>query len=352
MPATNIASNAPTNGTSEWKPYYYQSLFMGAQDSGYLNDDGEKYIEQTSGSTASRVRIKCTDARNCNYAYKITINKPLADESYTVNKYKKNKDGSVGAIVETLLCVSASTGWNRFEYIADRWYTFDVGVYINFASMIGQTHNDEYTIIMPTLAQMERRRIYFGGLANHIRLVSQEGKSSHSGPIPANLKDKSLTVMVGGNHVDPYDSSDGANDGLINNLYPADPDVSQGMVVPGVNIGLMWNVNPQGEHNISSSTNTSNEWPHDDEEWQRGTDIFNDAENFYIGNHSAYTPVHLPYSDRAAGTYETGFTQTINVQSAGRAGHACIVVDVDSDATGDTQRIADNTWWPIILIIS
>ena len=329
MPAVTIASNTP---------YYYKPRFLGSSNESNVRSDGVDYITQTNGSY-SGFYARCKDVHNLQYTYTVEVITTGSDDTLHITKC--DQDGTEVEQIGSYGTTGADLEW---EFLSDKWQSIDIGVEIRFESWTGPADGDKFWIKLPTLQEMETRRVYTA-YSTWVRVPSVENTSFKSGNIPTFLKQKDLMVQLNPTIVDTGDSIDMALAYPFTHYSYAEDMTGTNS---GINLFMEWNAKTDGKTDDAAATSTTFTWPSATETWMLGTILLNDRDD----GAPFMSPIQIPYDDVTSASTDTGTTQAGNVDIAQKAGYGRFRLDVFSDASGDTARFADNQWWQLIVMVN
>jgi len=323
MANVTVASNAYGRGNI-WLPYNHKPFYLGS--TGDSNStDGTQYITQTTGSSDITIHADLIDEYNCNYYYELCFD--AATKPY-IKKYNK-----AGTLIDTIYA-SDTSGNGRYWSGYSARITWDIGLVIDTNPTYGTPFQtgDVYRINTPDLETMKKRRLYHGGYTSYFRNPETEGSTYRTEIIPANLKNRNLSIAMG--YTPTFDS--------MNRVIPS---MSQEDTTgnKAITVSLEWNTNPQGaESGTASSTGHD---PTSGETWQVGTIMVNDIDHQAtpLGN----SIISFPASDV---TPASSNTQDNATTMSGRAGHARVRSEYMT-GTGSAPIFAHNQWWPITIIL-
>jgi hypothetical protein len=335
------ASNSGAK-VGKWFPYYYKPFQLGRTEDGVGSTDGNIYITQTEGGSDGTIgNGVCFDSHNCNFYYLVEFTSSATD-LFKVEKY--NFDDR---LVETIYASYDGSYYDwDITYLDKQWITIDIGVAIEVVSKSTAEDGDIYKVTLPSYDTMERRKIYHGGYATYLQVPVTEDTSYHSEIIPANLKEKSISIAFNPMMYEPEGSL--GSHGALNAVTSTEDTYGNG----AISLSLAWNSNKDGAHATASSDGAYS-WA-TNETWSYGSQVFEDVNT--AGNVSTGTndfPVHLnlPASDTTPSSYNSGTAQTLNASVSGRAGFAKIRTEY-VQGTGGPFIAAANQYWPCILMIN
>ena len=320
MPVDSIAFNS-SEVANKWVPYYFKPLAGTIEQT--VDGDG-------GGLDGTFTAPICYSSHNCDYYYLLEVISTALD-TFTIFKHRISDD----VLVQEIEASSTGSYWDSVTNA--RYFTIDIGIAVKTSSPTSGEDGDIYKISLPKKDVMERRKVYHGGYSTFMRLPYAEGAVFHSDIIPCNLDNKNVTVLWNA----PFPINHGGSD---IEMCPAKSTENLGTNL-ATSCLLEWNGNPKGVHSNASVSTFG--W-HADETWQLGTSALYDVEPITEWDG---IPLHLPASDTEYDNTQTGLTQIMNTEIAGRAGHAKIRLECE-EGTGSIQITAHNQFMHIILMIS
>ena len=333
-----IITTASNNNFGKWVPYYHKPFNLGSTGRG--GEDGVVHITQTTGSSDSKIEAQCLSETNCGFWYELLFTHAASADKFQVRKYDLN-DNLIDTINASETGLSDDGRYWRSSTIGA--FSIDEGVMVGLYSTTDFITDDVYKITMPTVAQMERKRVYHGGYSTFMRMPYTEGVAYHSDIIPCNLLGKNITALF--NNV----SGIGTNSDKAYCVLISQEDIAGNTAV---SLYLEWNVDKDSATSSTAggTVGVSYTWGAG-ETWQLGTVLIDDADPG--GATGADFPIvaQLPASDVSESSSITGTTQVLNATVSGRAGYAKIRCSYDAGA-GDSKVLAHNQYWPLILMIS
>ena len=339
MPSLLTSGNV-SGMNGKWLPYIYKPFFLGvfsATDA--TGDDGETYISRTDSTGSGDVAIAaiCTSTHNCGYYYRLAFTH-ASNDLFIVGKYNSNGD-----LIETIFA-SDTSGNGRYWQVKIGYVTIDIGVHVYFPTSTGFASGDTYQIQLPSVQIMEQNRFYHGGYSTFLRLPYTEDIAFHSELIPADLKNRNITFLLGQKL--PITKARVA--AKMSHILSV-PSLEDPFGNSAVSLALEWNVKKDGIHASSDAAGSVADAWGGGETWSLGTLVVDDVDT----STSVDVPAlgHSPSSDVTANTYISGESQILNTTVSGRAGTAAVRLAYFA-GIGTPPINAYNQFWPITIMIS
>ena len=356
MATTETTTAANKNlGTKVWTPYYFKRFDLGIANDGtgaQLAEDGVSRVYNTnlSGSTVG-VGVSQNSDVNCSKIYNLVFTNSLTPPDIFL-VYKWDNIGTSESPIkssdrEIIYSRITSGGLPKHSWttITSGTISIDVGINVSFTNISSFVSGDIYEIVTASQEQMNRKKIWHGGISTFLHYPHQEGVVRSTSNIPVDLNGKQITAAINSgdpsslyiNRKAPTIASKVANTGGLNNR---------------ISIFLTWNVDSEAEDNLSASDTTFS-WPSNSKDtWQLGAMQWLEKDVSSINDMGENTLAVIPGND-PSGLGTSGMTQLYNTTTSGKPGIARITAQVLDDGIADNDfYIAENQYMEVILIIN